>query len=396
MHRISIALGAVAWSTSLVAAQSPIQGFPPGVFQSRAALDAAAASYTGPGDVVSGATTFYGLRGYNAAYATGSNKAVSLRRASDNTTCDFNIASSGSLGNSNSGCSLGGGLTLSTFATQDATASCTISTTTATCTGASSTPTAGDTITGTGVTQPCYAVSVGTFTGGAGTVTVGGNGASSPCGTVGVAVTLTFQVALFITKLYDQSGANSCASAACDLLQATAAAQPQLFPLCPTLACISYNSTGHELATASNYVGSIQPFTISYVGESTGRFTSNNCVFGSSSANTQAGFGNTANKVYIFASTSAPTATASNSAFHAIQNIFNGGSLASTINVDGAATAVSTGTTAVSAATTLSTGFLCGNALLGNIYEFGLWASGFNPTQQGNMHTNQSAYWGTP
>lgn len=38
----------------------------------------AAAGFTGPGDLVSGATVFYGLHAYNAAYANGSNPAFDL------------------------------------------------------------------------------------------------------------------------------------------------------------------------------------------------------------------------------------------------------------------------------------------------------------------------------
>lgn len=52
-------------------------------------------TYTGPGDIVSGASFWFGLRAYNAAYATGSNKSANIRRASDNTTQDINILSSG-------------------------------------------------------------------------------------------------------------------------------------------------------------------------------------------------------------------------------------------------------------------------------------------------------------
>lgn len=67
-----------------------------------------AVSYTGPGDIVSGAT-FWGScqRSYSAAYATGSNPSCNIRRASDNHTCDLLIASSGTVGNT-SGCSIGG------------------------------------------------------------------------------------------------------------------------------------------------------------------------------------------------------------------------------------------------------------------------------------------------
>lgn len=64
-------------------------------------------AYVGPGDAVSGATFFYGLRGYNAAYATGSNAAVNIRRASDNHQCDLLITTAGGIGNT-ANCGTGG------------------------------------------------------------------------------------------------------------------------------------------------------------------------------------------------------------------------------------------------------------------------------------------------
>jgi hypothetical protein len=58
---------------------------------------AAAASYTGPGDVVSGASVWYGLRGYTAAYSTGSNPAVDLVDQAGANTTTINILSDGTL-----------------------------------------------------------------------------------------------------------------------------------------------------------------------------------------------------------------------------------------------------------------------------------------------------------
>lgn len=58
---------------------------------------ASGSSYTGPGDVVSGAIFYGGVRAYNAAYATGSNNAMTIRRASDNTTSNIVILSTGAL-----------------------------------------------------------------------------------------------------------------------------------------------------------------------------------------------------------------------------------------------------------------------------------------------------------
>jgi hypothetical protein len=53
----------------LLCAQSPVAGFPPGAFAQRGALDAAASSYTGPGNVVAGAAAFWGLRGYSSGFS---------------------------------------------------------------------------------------------------------------------------------------------------------------------------------------------------------------------------------------------------------------------------------------------------------------------------------------
>lgn len=54
--------------------------------------------YRGPGDLVPGATAYYGLRAYDAAYAKpGTNKAIEIRRASDNDFLDIDILRSGSL-----------------------------------------------------------------------------------------------------------------------------------------------------------------------------------------------------------------------------------------------------------------------------------------------------------
>ena len=55
-------------------------------------------AYVGPGDIVSGATAWYGLRAYSAAVAaTGTQKAINISRASDNTTKDILIRKSGNL-----------------------------------------------------------------------------------------------------------------------------------------------------------------------------------------------------------------------------------------------------------------------------------------------------------
>lgn len=54
------------------------------------------ATYKGPGDIVSGASAWWGLRAYNAAYATGSNPAADICDVATGATCTtINILSNG-------------------------------------------------------------------------------------------------------------------------------------------------------------------------------------------------------------------------------------------------------------------------------------------------------------
>lgn len=85
---------ALAFAQSVV-----LPGFPPGTFQSRAALDAGGTpppSYTGPGDVVASAVFGGGLRAYSAA--TAGSKAINVCLASDVACADLSTdASTGAL-----------------------------------------------------------------------------------------------------------------------------------------------------------------------------------------------------------------------------------------------------------------------------------------------------------
>ena len=80
-----------AFLLSCLPAAAQFNGCPPGF------CPAGGATYSGPGDVVSGATAFYGLRGYNAAYSTGLNNAINIRRTSDSTTSNIVILANGNL-----------------------------------------------------------------------------------------------------------------------------------------------------------------------------------------------------------------------------------------------------------------------------------------------------------
>lgn len=344
-------------------------------------------AYTGPGDVVSGAKVWWGLRAYNAAYATGSNPAVTVRRASDNTTQNINILSNGNLDVASA----------NTFAGQDATASCTISSTTATCTGASSTPHVGSTITGAGVTQPCFASAVGSFAGGSGTVTVSDGGKATPCGTIGSPTTLTFQYGLYVTTIFDQSGnGNICtsSSAHCDAVQATTADQPELLPKCPTLPCLLGDGAATLLLSAAITTGSNQPFSYEAVGERIGNPGTSGMMW-SLGAGTGFAFGNGANTAFMYAGGTVSNFTPANdSASHVLITVFNNTSSIGSVDNNNTTTSPGTGTISNGQGIQLMR-YSTASYLTGYWMEGGLWYSGWNTTQITNACHNSFAYWGT-
>lgn len=344
-----------------------------------------AAAYVGPGDIVSGATAFYSPRCYSAAVATGSTNVINYRRASDNSTQNGVCLTNGNFDSA----------TAATFAGTDATASCTIASTTATCTGASSTPHVNSTVAGTGLTQPCIVASVGTFTGGAGTMTLELAGTTTSCGTVGSAETLTMTYGLFVTETYDQTGNTFHA------LQSTSGVQPQLLLTCATKTCIYYNSSNSQYLASSAAPGINLPLTWSAVsqvnnssasemfiitesGGSVGKNTSW-MEFTPSTAAANAGMG----------VSSSNSATASTFTLHSIQGILPSTvSNASSMNVDGT---ITSGTSSTSGGnySAINLGRNTNNTfyLNGYITDAGLWPVGFSTTQGNNMCHNQT-YWG--
>lgn len=64
-------------------------------------------TYTGPGNVISGAFAWWGLRAYNAAYASSNGKIINAVQTGNSHTCDILAASNGALGNT-ANCSSGG------------------------------------------------------------------------------------------------------------------------------------------------------------------------------------------------------------------------------------------------------------------------------------------------
>jgi hypothetical protein len=339
---------------------------------------AATSTYTGPGDIVSGATAWYGLRAYNAAYATGSNNAINVRRASDNSTENIVILATGALDIA----------TANSFAGTDATCTGTISTTTLSCTSASSTPHVGSTITGTGVTQPCYITAVGTFTSGSGTATIAGAGGTSPCGTVSSGETITMQYGLYITEWFDQSGSGSC-SGACNQSESTAGDQPQLMPICfNSLPCMLFNGSAKTLTTSQDDTKTTGIVTFSGIVEKIPASGNGNWDLQSSGSATNRVFiPSTANTLGLNNTISVTTAT--DGVPHIFQMVSN--TTSSVVNIDGSET---TGTITLDSTSGLIN-MTTGSTEIIMAGEWGIWdAIVFTSTQRRNVCHNERLYWG--
>lgn len=146
-------------------------------------------------------------------------------------------------------------------------------------------------------------------------------------------------VQCYADKWYNQSGSTPC-STTCDF---TFTNRPKFIANCtglsskPCLEGVTGGNTGPTISPSTT----AQPFSTTAVVKSinTG---ARQCAYGLSAGNVRMGGGASSGTDYIFAGTSVPTATASNSTFHALSGLFSGAS--SKISVDGGSTAASTGT----------------------------------------------------
>lgn len=346
-------------------------------------------TYSGMLDVVAGASACYSLRACSGSAASSHAAAVKVWKASDSSLTDIHLLSTGNLDTA----------AAATLAGTDATATCTVSGTTFTCTGASSTPNVPDPISGAGISQPCTATAVGSFSGGAGTVTASNPLTGASCGTVGSGVTMTFQVTLRGQTLYDQSSNADTADTGGG--GANGSSSPQLILKClgtsKTLPCLQMPATGAGKVFTSfsaAWTGGATG-TISTVAGRTGNFTTYARIVASGGgSNFGALYNNTANTVVLYQGALTLTATASDQAFHALQYIMN--TTTSHVDVDGTA-----GTNGDAGSSALPTNTMVIGDTIGSASY--LWTEAaiypaivFSSGQSTSMHTNQSAYWGTP
>lgn len=198
-----------------------------------------------------------------------------------------------------------------------------------------------------------------------------------------------------VKTLYDRVG-TYCGGSACNLTQPTIGLRPVLVVSClSSLPCMQYTAAASGgLQTSGNLPGQGQPYTFSSVGNRTGNTSGFNTLV-TVNGQISAGWANSTNTVYMYANMSLPTVTANDNTTHAMQMIYNDAATSS-IYLDGANTTMTLGATTSMGAFPLEMGKnnAASQFLTGNIFEFGMWGSAFNGTQQSNMNGNQHTYWG--
>lgn len=320
-------------------------------------------SYTGPGDIVSGALAWGGLFAYNAAKC-GASQCIRVRRASDNTESDIGITAAGAL-------DIAAALT---FAGTDATGTGAITGTALTFTGGN----VGDMVTGGTTAVGTYIVS-----------------GSSPTWTVNisqtvVSTTLTLTWSLFISKLYDQTGNAN------DFVQATAANQPRLITAGGPSSALPYILFGgfggiQFLRLATSFASS-QPFSASFVSYQTGNGSYQTVWRGGSPISLQDYTDTIPAQIRSYAGAITSVSEA-NSVWHSFNTTFNGAS--SSVNIDGSDNAASLGTSALNNSGSMTIGADESGAefLIGRLGEIGWWPSGFSSGNRSAVSSNQHTRW---
>jgi hypothetical protein len=326
------------------------------------------ASYTGPGDIVA-YTGWYGLRAYSSATANGITLIIKLHNATSSTDSSFVALTSGAPDIAS----------ITAFDAVDATCTATGSTTTLTVTSCTGTPAVNDQIFAVGVTNPTTITAIGSCAGGSGTCTM------SQSNTFGSPVTVTFRAALTVSEWFDQTGN------ARHLLQATVALQPQFLLNCfnTTLPCIQAATNGEFLASSANFTPSATVLSLSNVG---GRLSGSTAAAEITDGNNVLeGTGGSSGQWTLKGGANNLTFTQS-AAWHATNGVINGAS--TTVQVDGTATPGTTTTTATAAK------IQAANGVTSTTYQQGeagfLDAAAFTSGNLTSLHTNASAYWGTP
>ena len=399
-------------------------------------------TYSGPGDVQSGAIVWVGTRAYNSAYAAVNGPLVNAVRSSDSHSCDFLAAANGGVGNT-ANCSTPGdnGQTASAWSTRaTVTGSITLPAglsgaaggpratgwNVLTTTGDGCAPQVGDQVVASGlVSQRQYVIttisSITSCGGGIGSYVLSSNYQTM------TAQTVTFFVPLTVTTAYDQSGYNGCASAACNLTdQGNAAYRPGWLWACINAQpCFNFPGTTRTLGLSNSSVSTSQPqpYTMSAVW----------MIYNSNAAASNSGvelpfvgqlrpvwntvFMNPVNtpvhvpRISMQAGASAPDPGSPHYIYQPsrglpaswlfTQTVFNSGTgslsyngmtmpwlTSSAINTSALGTSFTLGNDNVTSGT--------GNNLVGQITEEGFWPTAWTTAQQTDMYNNQVGAYGIP
>ncbi len=195
-----------------------------------------------------------------------------------------------------------------------------------------------------------------------------------------------------ISKAYNQVNPGTL-----DALQSNALIQPRLkFSALNSLPSMNFFDGNRFLETSGTVASMSEPITWSYVAKrvsNTGNFTAVLDIGVAGAGNeAEAGFNNTVNTWYLYDGNSIPTASATDSAFHSNQGVFNNAGGTSSFYIDGSATTASLG-----GAVTITSGHIWVGAnvasaaiITGEVMEAGLWNLDFTvSSRRNNMDTNQ-------
>lgn len=322
-------------------------------------------SYIGWIDIVANPGALYSLSAGSAAIAaTGTQKAVNVRRNTDSALQDILILVGGDLDVASA----------TTFA-GTYTFTGTITGTVLTISAISGTPvTVGDTIVGTGVTANSYIVSDNTGSGGVGSYNL--NVAS----TVSVGETITATHGLYVKTWYDQSTNGR------DAVQATTTAQPQLFLSGGTSSIRPYVHFAGAQKLVATIPATNTPISMMGVAERTGNTSAYGQILCDNAAGSRIYFSSTPNKMGVYAGTTFEAA-ANDNAWHVITGV-TGSSGA--LDIDGSRTTGNTGT--VITGTSLIIGSDSGTQILtGNIAGTAWWP-GISISAQNQIDLNSNAH----
>lgn len=202
-----------------------------------------------------------------------------------------------------------------------------------------------------------------------------------------------------VVTLYDQSGANTCGGASCDVTQAVASRRPTFAPnALNTTYCGSFVGSMLQTLAATGTFTQSQPFTIVMVSERTAGTGDLLAVVrntASGSGTIRAGYTNSANKADIYSGGSIPGgATASDNHFHQLTDVFSSSS--GGIYVDGGSlTTLNLGNSNGFSSTSIALGELLATSTNFEDCEAGLYNGSLTSGNANSLTANAVTRYGT-